>query len=78
LALERTRRAAESEEKEQRLALLTELMVGLGEPCAALLRWRFVDGLGLQEIRERIKAPMGTAASRIHRCLKRLKERVGS
>jgi len=52
--------------------------VGLGEPCAALLRWRFVDGLGLQEIRERIKAPMGTAASRIHRCLKRLKERVGS
>jgi RNA polymerase sigma factor (sigma-70 family) len=77
LALERSQKAADQEQKEQRLALLTELMVGLGEPCAELLRWRFVEGLGLQEIRERIKAPLGTAASRIHRCLKRLKERVG-
>lgn len=78
LALERNRHLAEAEQRDQRLALLTELINGLGEPCADLLRWRFMEGLGLQEIRERIKAPLGTAATRIHRCLKRLKERVGS
>jgi RNA polymerase sigma-70 factor (ECF subfamily) len=78
LAVERGRTAADADEKAQRLALLTELMAGLGEPCAGLLRWRFVDGLGLQEIRERVKAPLGTVASRIHRCLKRLKERAGT
>ncbi|HXB98526.1 MAG TPA: sigma-70 family RNA polymerase sigma factor [bacterium] len=78
LALERGRVAAEAEEKDQRLALLTGLMADMGEPCAELLRWRFVDGLGLQEIRERLKTPLGTVASRIHRCLKRLKERAGA
>ena len=78
LALERGRNAAEAEEKDHRLALLTELMGGMGEPCGELLRWRFLDGLGLQEIRERLKTPLGTVASRIHRCLARLKERAGA
>jgi RNA polymerase sigma-70 factor, ECF subfamily len=49
----------------------------LGKACAEVLFWRFQQGLTLNEIKERLKVPLGTVASRTQRCLQQLRQRVG-
>ena len=67
---------AQMAEKEQQVRLKTG-MDQLGQPCAELLALRFQQGLALNEIKERLKVPMGTVASRLQRCLQTLRKKVG-
>lgn len=65
----RTRLAAE-----ELLDRLRRYLDGLGEPCTSLLRMRFRDQLGYEELAAVRSAPLGTIATHLRRCLQRLIE----
>jgi RNA polymerase sigma-70 factor (ECF subfamily) len=49
----------------------------LGQPCRELLRRRVLDEISYAELSKELRVPMGTVASRVARCLKRLRESIG-
>jgi RNA polymerase sigma-70 factor (ECF subfamily) len=58
----------------ERLASLGRWLKEMGGRCQELLQLRLLERLGLSEIRERLKLPLGTVAARLWRCQKTLKE----
>lgn len=66
--------ALDAKEQKARLDLG---MAKLGKACAEILAWRFQQGLALNQIKERLKVPLGTVASRMQRCLQQLRQQVG-
>jgi len=68
-------RAADDEaEKKERLQKLKRWAGMLAENCRKLISLRFEEGLGLNAIKERLKIPLGTVASRLARCQESLKK----
>lgn len=49
---------------------------GLSGDCAKILDLRFVQGLALAQIKESLKVPMGTVASRLRRCQQALQAKA--
>jgi RNA polymerase sigma-70 factor (ECF subfamily) len=72
------RQAQEAEQA--RLARRQELLKGwigaMGAPCQRILQLRFLDGHSLAEIKDRLKVPQGTVASRLRRCQASLIEKA--
>jgi RNA polymerase sigma-70 factor (ECF subfamily) len=66
--------AAAEELKAARLATLERLLSGMEKRCTQMLAYRFKEGLALNEIKERLKLPMGTVASRLRRCIEGLRK----
>lgn len=73
-ASEEFKRGEEEELKASRLAQLKLWTRALRGICAEMIRLRFEEGLALAGIKERLKIPMGTVASRLARCLESLKK----
>lgn len=49
-------------------------MSRLKQACREVLHLRYQEGLSLNEIRERLKQPLGTVAARLARCIESLKK----
>jgi RNA polymerase sigma-70 factor (ECF subfamily) len=58
----------------ERLALVARLLEKLAEGCRQVMRLRLVDELDLAAIGRRLGVPMATAAQRISRCQRALKQ----
>ena len=69
-------RAYELELEQGRSERLARWMDDLGSSCRELLRLRFEKGLALSVIKEELKLPLGTVASRLARCQESLKEKA--
>jgi RNA polymerase sigma-70 factor (ECF subfamily) len=67
-------RAGAADEEAVRRGQLTRWIGELDGGCRAILALRYQEGLGLNQIKERIKVPLGTVASRLARCLDKLKK----
>lgn len=74
-AAEGARQQAAAEQlKRQRLEKLKGWIAKLGGKCQEILQLRFSEGLALAEIKEHLKVPLGTVASRLRRCQADLQE----
>lgn len=60
--------AAAEQHKHRRLQQLKEWIAKLGGNCTEILHLRMAEGLPLADIKERLKVPLGTVASRLRRC----------
>ena len=60
--------AAAEQQQRQRRQKLQEWIAKLGGNCAEILQLRIGEGLPMAEIKERLKVPLGTVASRLRRC----------
>lgn len=60
--------ADEQQLAKRRKELLKEWIKGLEAHCQEILGLRFTGGLGLAEIKDKLKIPLGTVASRLRRC----------
>lgn len=65
--------AGEKAELAGRKERLAGWMEKIGGRCREILEMRFSQELPLAEIKERLKVPLGTVASRLRRCQERLK-----
>ncbi len=63
-----------SESEDAGRTRVTEAVASLPEPQRDVVVLRFVDGLKLQEIAERLGIPSGTVKSRLHNALRALRE----
>jgi RNA polymerase sigma-70 factor (ECF subfamily) len=73
-SLEAAHRKDEEAQRLERLARLGSWLAKLGGLCQKILRMRLLEHLSLFEIKEKLAVPMGTAAARVSRCQKALKE----
>ena len=66
--------------EEEKRRLVKAALAKVGGACAMLLGLRYVEGLSFTQIKDRLKLPLGSVASRLWRCqaaLKKLVERSG-
>ena len=65
---------AASQEQDLRSQRLQGWIGSLGKDCRELIGLRFISDLAIAEIKERLKLPIGTVASRLARCQEKLKK----
>lgn len=68
--------ADEQLQARRRRELLKGWIEGLEQRCQEVLNLRFTAGLGLAQIKDRLKVPLGTVASRLRRCQAALQEKA--
>jgi RNA polymerase sigma-70 factor (ECF subfamily) len=68
------RKHEEEAERAERRELLARLMAKLKKECRELLELRLGHELSMNEIKERLRLPLGTVASRLARCQDALKK----
>ena len=74
-AADKAREASAAQEQgRQRAEKLKEWIAKLGGKCQEILRLRFTEDLPFAEIKERLRVPLGTVASRLRRCQASLQE----
>ncbi len=76
LAEEQMRRSEEEATAQERLSRMQALMQGIDRSCREVLELRYKQGLAFTEIKERLKLPLGTVASRLARCQDMLREKA--
>lgn len=68
--------ASKAVDEDQRRTLMLGWIKSLEARCSEILSLRFLDGLALAQIKDRLKVPLGTVASRLRRCQLALHERA--
>lgn len=53
---------------QRRRQILKELIEGMEGKCKEILGLRFLSGHGFTEIKDKLRIPLGTVASRLRRC----------
>lgn len=76
-AADSARDAADAQEQRRQRQEKLKVWIGkLGGKCAEILRLRLGEELPMAEIKERLKVPLGTVASRLRRCQASLHEQA--
>jgi RNA polymerase sigma-70 factor (ECF subfamily) len=73
-ALDQHQALEDGEHQQLRLGRVGLWLEKLGERCRELMHLRFFEGLSILELKERLKVPQGTVASRLARCQAALKQ----
>lgn len=64
-------------EREETAILVRDALAGLGEAERAAIVLHVVGGLGYDQVAAELRCPVGTAKTRVHRGLERLRSRLG-